>query len=372
MMWPWTVTSSPARSLRISCGSVIGNVTSWFAIVYASRSKSVGAVGGDVRARAARGPALVVHRDRVQRHVRVRVLDVAVEHRDVAAEPHRADAGLVQQAEELVLELRDDRIGVARADRTRDRLLREVHRVVGAAADADADDSGRARLAAGADDRLEHELLDPLHAVGGDAHLEEAHVLRAGALRHALHVEPVPVGDELPVHDRKPVADVRAGVLARDRVHRVRAQRMLERRARGAVAQRLVDPRRVQREVLADAACVDRDAGVLADEVVLAVGDLDVAEDRVEDALPRHRGLARRGGLQRVAEVLRNVLQRPDVEMRRGVLDGVLQVSGYNAHALAFSAAAFPARRPNTTHSSSELPIIRFRPCVPPAISPQA
>ena len=27
MMWPCTVTSSPARSLRISCGSVIGNVT---------------------------------------------------------------------------------------------------------------------------------------------------------------------------------------------------------------------------------------------------------------------------------------------------------------------------------------------------------
>ena len=32
MMWPCTVTSSPARSLRISCGSVIGNVTVWFAI----------------------------------------------------------------------------------------------------------------------------------------------------------------------------------------------------------------------------------------------------------------------------------------------------------------------------------------------------
>ena len=40
MMWPCTVTSSPARSLRISCGSVIGNVTSWLAIAYASRSKS--------------------------------------------------------------------------------------------------------------------------------------------------------------------------------------------------------------------------------------------------------------------------------------------------------------------------------------------
>ena len=227
----------------------------------------------DVHGGAPRRPALVVDRDGVQRHVRVRVLDVALEHGHVAAEAHRADPGLVQEAVELVLELGDERIGVARADRPRDRLLGEVHRVVGGAADADADDPRRARLAAGADDRLEHELLDPLHAVGGDAHLQEAHVLGAGALRHALDVEPVPVLDELPVHDRQAVADVRAGVLARDRVHRVRAQRVLDGRARGAVPQRLVDPGRVEREVLADAAGVDGDARVLADEVLLVVRD---------------------------------------------------------------------------------------------------
>ena len=100
-----------------------------------------GSVGGDVRGRAARGPALVVDGNRVQRHVRVGVLDVAVQHGHVAAEAHRPDAGLVQEAHQLVLELRDDRVGVARADRPRDRLLREIHRVVGGAADADADDA---------------------------------------------------------------------------------------------------------------------------------------------------------------------------------------------------------------------------------------
>src|SRR5579862_4298093 len=130
MIRPWTLTSSPARSFRISAGSVIGNVTSWLATSRLPVEVD-GAVGCDVRARAPRGPALVVDRDGVQRHVRVRVLDVAVEDGHVAAEPHRADAGLVQQAHQLVLELRDDRIGVARADRTRDRLLREIHRVVG-------------------------------------------------------------------------------------------------------------------------------------------------------------------------------------------------------------------------------------------------
>ena len=41
--------------------------------------------------------------------------------------------------------------------------------------------------------------------------------------------------------------------------------------------------------------------------------------------------------LERVAQVLRDVLQRPDVEVRRGVLDGVLQLGcGVDAHTLAF------------------------------------
>src|SRR5580765_4302450 len=130
MMWPWTVTSSPARSFRISAGSVIGKVTSCFAISELPVELEV-ALRVDVHRGAPRGPALVVDRDRVQGHVRVGVLDVALEHGHVAAEAHRADPGLVEQPVELVLELGDERIGVARADRTRDRLLGEVHRVVG-------------------------------------------------------------------------------------------------------------------------------------------------------------------------------------------------------------------------------------------------
>ena len=39
---------------------------------------------------------------------------------------------------------------------------------------------------------------------------------------------------------------------------------------------------------------------------------------------------------ERVAEVLRDVLQRPDVEVRGGVLDGVLQIGGDRAHAPRF------------------------------------
>ena len=147
---------------------------------------------------------------------------------------------------------------------------------------------------------------------------------------------------------------------------------MLDSGALGAVAQRLVDVCRMQREVLADAAGVDGDTGVLADEVVLALGDLDVPVDDLEDALAGDRGLAVAGRGERNAQVLRDVLEGPHVEVGRGVRDGAPEVGGDCAHAFAFAAAARPARRPNTQHSRSELPIMRLRPWVPPAISPAA
>ena len=103
---------------------------------------------------------------------------------------------------------------------------------------------------------------------------------------------------------------------------------MLDRRARGARLQRRVDPGRVEREVLADAAGVDGDPGVLADEVLLLVGDRDVPVDRLEDPDPGLRRLAVARRRERVAEVLRDVLQRPDVQVRGGVLDGSVEVGG--------------------------------------------
>ena len=53
--------------------------------------------------------------------------------------------------------------------------------------------------------------------------------------------------------------------------------------------------------------------------------------------------VSRLGGLgERVAEILRDVLQRPDVEVRGGVLDDLLEIGGDGHHAAAFSAAAAP------------------------------
>ena len=47
-----------------------------------------------------------------------------------------------------------------------------------------------------------------------------------------------------------------------------------------AVAERFVDSRGMQREVLADLRVIDGDARVLADEVALVVGDIDIAMDQ--------------------------------------------------------------------------------------------
>src|SRR5438128_1420919 len=133
-MWPSTTTESPARRSRIT-SSVVGKVRRWSAITQPrramprgqtpgrvrsgqsdpdlqgkpvlsvqatvprkamSRGQTPGRVekeqppsglpvvldlagGGDVRARAPGGPALVVDGDGVQGHVRIRVLDVALE-----------------------------------------------------------------------------------------------------------------------------------------------------------------------------------------------------------------------------------------------------------------------------------------------------
>ena len=138
---------------------------------------------------------------------------------------------------------------------------------------------------------------------------------------------------------------------------------MLDGRALGPDLERLVDPRRMEREALADAAVVDGDPRVLADEVLLLFGDVHVAEDGLQDPLARDRGLARLRCGERIAQVLRDVLQRPHVEVRRSILDDPGEIrGGRDAHARALSAAARPARRPKTVHSRRLFPIMRFLP----------
>jgi len=75
-------------------------------------------------------------------------------------------------------------------------------------------------------------------------------------------------------------------------------------RPRGAVAQCLVDPWSDAGGSARPRAVEDGDAGVLADQVALGVGDRDVAVDRLEHALTWDGGLALRCGRKRVAQIL--------------------------------------------------------------------
>ena len=62
------------------------------------------------------------------------------------------------------------------------------------------------------------------------------------------------------------------------------------------------------------------------------LGHGDVAEDRLQDALAGHGRLSARRVGERVAEILRDVLQRPDVEMRCGVRDRRVEIRRHDAH----------------------------------------
>ena len=60
--------------------------------------------------------------------------------------------------------------------------------------------------------------------------------------------------------------------------------------------------------------------------LLLRVRDVHVAVDRLEHALARRPTSRAARRVERVAQVLRDVLQRPDVQVRGGVLDGALQI----------------------------------------------
>ena len=66
---------------------------------------------------------------------------------------------------------------------------------------------------------------------------------------------------------------------------------MLDGRALGSGLQRLVDARRMEREVLADAARVDGDAGVLADEVRVSLGPRDQVSQAIFDEVAKGKGV---------------------------------------------------------------------------------
>ena len=110
------------------------------------------------------------------------LLDGEAETGGPAAEALRADAQLVDGRQKLFLEVRVIGVGVRDVQRAEQSFLGEIGHFIKAAAHADAQHDGRAGVGAGQLDRLDDELLEALHAVGGLEHLDAAHVLAAEAL----------------------------------------------------------------------------------------------------------------------------------------------------------------------------------------------
>ena len=166
-------------------------------------------------------------------------------------------------------------------------------------------------------------VLIAVDAVGGDAHLEERAVLRAGALRDHLEAQLVrPVG-EIDVDHRHAGAAGTVLVDARHRMHDRGAQRMLARGALDAAADRGLERHAVHVDVAADDDVVDRDAGVLAEQVVGALGHRDVLDHRREDRLGGAVALAGVEPLEALLDVVRQHLQRADIEELGRLLDRV-------------------------------------------------
>ncbi len=81
----------------------------------------------------------------------------------------------------------------------------------------------------------------------------------------------------------------------------------------------------VHLDAAADAHVVDRDTGVLAEEVLRVLGHPDILDHGSERAFRAGVRLARREPVEALLDVGRQQLQRPDIELLGGVLD-LLQI----------------------------------------------
>src|SRR5438309_8644185 len=96
---------------------------------------------------------------------------------------------------------------------------------------------------------------------------------------------------------------------------------MLARGALAAAPDRFLEREAVDLDAAPDPDVVDRDAGVLAEEIVRVLGHGDIADHRAEHALRAGIGLVAREPLEALLDVGRQLLQRPDVELLGCLLD---------------------------------------------------
>ena len=170
--------------------------------------RRAGAVEHEVH--VARGGAVRNDRDRQRRGVRRVILDLHVQHRRQSAESLRADAERVHLVQNLQAQRFDAVLRTARAhfvdvDGFEQRFLREHHRFLGSAADADAEHARRAPARA----HLRHGLEDPVDdRIRRIQHRHDRLVLRAAAFRRNGDLQLVAGHDFHVNHGRRVVAGV--------------------------------------------------------------------------------------------------------------------------------------------------------------------
>jgi hypothetical protein len=149
---------------------------------------------------------------------------------------------------------------------------------------------------------------------------------------HELFSEPLPFGNHLDLQALERIGEIdvdyrhadaarRVLVLARQRMHDRRAQRIFAGRAFATLADRSLQRRTIDVDTAADGHVIDRDAGVLAQQIIGALGDRDVLDHRAKHRLGRSAGLARRERIEAALDIRRQFLQRANVELFCRCLD---------------------------------------------------
>src|SRR5262245_10789869 len=274
---PSRLTVSPALSSRTS-SSASGVLNRCAAIGRPLPSLFDPTVGIDPGRRAFPAPALQSHGHRILGDMGMGVLDLHPERRSIAAQTHGPDARRVDGLQKLALQGGDRLLRVRRADRPPDSLLRELHRQVSSAAESDSYQRRWARFATGLDDTLEHESLDAGQPVGWRQHREERHVFRAGPLGHHFQLDVSGLLQELDVDHGNALTGVGLRIRASDRMAYRRPQRMLSRRPLHTVGDRRQKQRAIVVDTAPDPDLVHGRAGVLADQELASLRDVQVLQ----------------------------------------------------------------------------------------------
>ena len=151
--------------------------------------------------------------------------------------------------------------------------------------------------------------------------MQERAVFRARALGNHLDLDGFLAFVEIDMDDRDARAARRLLVLAGDRVDHRGAQRMLAGGAFATAPDRRLERDAVELDMASDRHVVDRDAGVLAEQIIGALGDRDVLDHGVEHGAADRIGFAPDQRFEAGLDVGRQELEGAHVERLAQLLD---------------------------------------------------